>query len=282
MALITGSVGRGGKNKASDVRVVQRLLNRQRHPPKRKLTVDGKSGRKTIAAIRQFQSAVLRMRSPDGRVDPGGRTIRRLNKGTDGSSPSSNGRSSGGTANLSGGKWWRTNQKRFPNSTSLEDLKGSFKENVKDFVRALRRAGAKVRISSTKRDKIRAHLMHFCWRIAREGFDPKNVPGKAGLDIQWDHGNLASSKKAAREMVALFRMAFRASRTSNHIRGLAIDMTITWQGVLKISAPGSNRPTVIETRPRNGAGNRELHQVGEKFGVKKHRTDPPHWSHSGR
>ena len=38
--------------------------------------IDGDIGRKTIAAIREFQGSF--MRRPDGRVDPNGRTFREL------------------------------------------------------------------------------------------------------------------------------------------------------------------------------------------------------------
>jgi hypothetical protein len=83
MSLINGSVGEKGKNDPRDVKTVQRLLNKHTIPPLRPLSVDGFAGKNTIDAIRQFQTVVMEMRHPDGRVDPGGKTIRRLNRGTD-------------------------------------------------------------------------------------------------------------------------------------------------------------------------------------------------------
>lgn len=76
---INGSVGARGRNQADDVRVVQRQLNGQMNPPRKLLTVDGKSGPKTESMIRDFQRSVCKFRTCDGRVDPGGKTLARLN-----------------------------------------------------------------------------------------------------------------------------------------------------------------------------------------------------------
>jgi murein DD-endopeptidase MepM/ murein hydrolase activator NlpD len=60
---------------------VQRLLNRNRHRVEERLeiAVNGIAGPETIAAIRLFQTAVMHLRSPDGRVDPDGRMLAALN-----------------------------------------------------------------------------------------------------------------------------------------------------------------------------------------------------------
>lgn len=81
MATIRDSVGRNGRNRDADVRVVQNLLNAhiRQIPPIEALAVDGDIGPRTIAAIVSFQRLVVGLRSPDGRVDPGGRTLARLN-----------------------------------------------------------------------------------------------------------------------------------------------------------------------------------------------------------
>jgi hypothetical protein len=70
---LTGSVGQGGKNSATDVAVVQSLLNRKAGA---KLTVSGLADQPTVAAIRAFQGKFLP--APDGRVDKGGTTWRKL------------------------------------------------------------------------------------------------------------------------------------------------------------------------------------------------------------
>lgn len=80
MGMIAGSVGQNGKNNVRDVKVVQRLLNKHSLPPLRSLAIDGIAGQQTIDAIEHFQSVVVKMRTPDGRVDPGGKTFRFLNR----------------------------------------------------------------------------------------------------------------------------------------------------------------------------------------------------------
>lgn len=76
MITITRSVGRGGSAKrGSDVRKIQELLNKADAKPK--LVPDGSIGTKTIRAIEQFQSGF--MKKPDGRIDPRGNSLRRLN-----------------------------------------------------------------------------------------------------------------------------------------------------------------------------------------------------------
>lgn len=78
MNTISGSVGQGGANLREDVRRVQGLLNRSDLAPLAPLAEDGRSGPATIGAIRHFQVRHVGMASPDGRVDPGGRTWRKL------------------------------------------------------------------------------------------------------------------------------------------------------------------------------------------------------------
>lgn len=280
MALINGSVGQGGLNAPGDVRVVQRLLNRHPLPPLRRLAVDGIAGPHTVAAIRQFQERVVKMRSPDGRVDPGGATLRQLNQSTGGGATSRAAAAPGQASRLSGAAWWRANQAKYPNSRRLEDLDGQFRDNCRNFISALRTAGATVSIGSTRRNKIRAHLMHYSWKVAKGQMRASAVPAIAGLGIIWDHGDDKASAKAAQEMVDLFHMAHIASLTSNHISGKAIDMTISWNGTLNIARAGQRDSAQIRMGPRSG-NNVELQRVGDTYGVKKLRTDPPHWSING-
>ena len=83
MTRLDGSVGQGGDNRAADVRLVQQLLNRFDLAPLAPLAEDGRAGRATLAAVRHFQVRYVELRSPDGRVDPGGRTFHRLTAGTE-------------------------------------------------------------------------------------------------------------------------------------------------------------------------------------------------------
>jgi peptidoglycan hydrolase-like protein with peptidoglycan-binding domain len=80
--VLTGSVGAGGVNKPADVRNVQILLNvchRITGRPAAALVVDGLSGPKTVAAIRDVQANVPPAGPVDGRVDPGGQALAKLN-----------------------------------------------------------------------------------------------------------------------------------------------------------------------------------------------------------
>jgi Transglycosylase SLT domain. len=72
------SVGKGGKNRIDDVRLVQQLVNRFRPSQLSLLKVDGLAGVLTTAAIEQFQKDSLNMAAPDGLVSPLGPTFNAL------------------------------------------------------------------------------------------------------------------------------------------------------------------------------------------------------------
>ena len=75
------SVGAGGINQRDDVRTIQGALNRVpalQGGPLPPLDVDGWAGPLTIGAIKKFQRTRCDYPWPDGRVDPGHRTISRL------------------------------------------------------------------------------------------------------------------------------------------------------------------------------------------------------------
>src|SRR5215469_15100724 len=76
---IARSVGAGGANLSKDVKYVQALLNVFREKNhKTALKVDGIVGPKTLKAIEEFQ--LSRTAFHDDRIDPGGPTIRALEK----------------------------------------------------------------------------------------------------------------------------------------------------------------------------------------------------------
>lgn len=77
--MISGSVGRGGKNVKADVVLVQQRLNTHATSGQAKLDVKGVVTAQVIAAIEAFQRKfVPALRTPDGRVDPNGATFRAL------------------------------------------------------------------------------------------------------------------------------------------------------------------------------------------------------------
>src|SRR4051812_41320393 len=67
-------------------------------------------------------------------------------------------------AKVKSGKYWvaRANANA-KNSPRVEDLAEPFRSNAKAFIQALENAGAKVRVTSTRRDPKRAYLFHWSW-----------------------------------------------------------------------------------------------------------------------
>ena len=83
MSKIVRSVGRGGVNLYNDVIIIQKLLNKQRIPGVTgQLKYDGDAGKETITRIEIFQKHIVKMAKPDGRIDPGGKTMAKLVAGT--------------------------------------------------------------------------------------------------------------------------------------------------------------------------------------------------------
>ncbi|WNG47971.1 peptidoglycan-binding domain-containing protein [Archangium minus] len=176
---------------------------------------------------------------------------------------------------------------RFPTSTSLDALASSFRDNARRFVEALRAAGATVKIAATYRPPERAYLMHYSFRIAKQGLDPQRVPAYPGVDIEWCHRSAAgevdleASRRAAREMVQAYAIVRLPALASRHTEGLAVDMSIRWQGSLKIKA-ADDAEIVIEQGPNTG-DNVKLQEVGATYNLyHKVPNDPPHWSSDGR
>jgi hypothetical protein len=79
---------------------------------------------------------------------------------------------------------------RFPTSAVLSDLLPAFSAAVQNFINSIENAGGHVRISATYRPIARAYLMHYSWRIAREGLSPSEVPDKEGVNIDWTHNEI--------------------------------------------------------------------------------------------
>lgn len=77
---IEGSVGLRGKNSRSDVAFVQDLLALLSEQDLRmpEIQVDGISGPKTNNAISKFQTIYVKLKQPDSRIDPNGRSEKTL------------------------------------------------------------------------------------------------------------------------------------------------------------------------------------------------------------
>ena len=189
----------------------------------------------------------------------------------------------------SGKSWKAWADTHAKNSTSIDDLESTFKANLKAFKKALEDAGATIEVESTLRSKKRAYLFHWAWRIVHDKTCKPSTPtAMSGVDIDWDHGDDAKSKAAAKEMVKAFGLAeppkstVAPSLTSNHIAGKAIDMNITWDKTKKLKVKKKDGKTVEVPWMSNPNLNTKLHEVGASYGVKKHTKDKPHWSHNGK
>ncbi|MES2820460.1 MAG: hypothetical protein V4812_15920 [Pseudomonadota bacterium] len=185
------------------------------------------------------------------------------------------------------GKYWVTwADTHGKNSDKIEDLELAFRNNTKDFIKALTDAGAQVSVTATKRSDKRAYLFHWSWKISQEECKPSDASKMDGVDIQWDHGDDKKSRAGALEMVEGFGLAIppqsinAPSLTSNHITGKAIDMSIKWTG--DITVKNKDGTEVSLTYDMNVNSHTALHKVGESYGVKKLTTDAPHWSYNGR
>lgn len=73
---LVSSVGKGTNNSATDVKLVQALLNVYlRHESKKTLAISGKCDPETLSAIENFQKNEQKLPKPDGRIDAGGRSF---------------------------------------------------------------------------------------------------------------------------------------------------------------------------------------------------------------
>ena|SRR5690348_1125398 len=171
-------------------------------------------------------------------------------------------------------------------SKSVDDLDDLFKTKVNEFIKALEAAGASVDVVNTLRNDKRAYLFHWCWLIGLGKAKASEATEKAGVDIEWDHGDEEKSKKGAREMIDGFGLAVPPKSTnapaldSRHIEGKAIDMNITWKDTIKVKKKDGTEVSVKFDEDVNA--NTTLHGVGTSYGVIKLKTDAPHWSTDGR
>lgn len=155
---------------------------------------------------------------------------------------------------LSGPAW----VDRFPTSKSVDDLLDPFRAHVNNFIAAMTKSKVTVSIAATLRPPQRAYLMHYAWSIAK-GLDPTGVPQMAGVNIDWVHRtgagqvDLNSSRVAAQQMIDAYDIVSAPALDSNHTRGLAIDMTISWGGDLSI-INGKEQNVVISSQPRSCGG----------------------------
>ncbi|MGH7145888.1 MAG: peptidoglycan-binding domain-containing protein [Planctomycetota bacterium] len=185
-------------------------------------------------------------------------------------------------ARVSGPAWVR----EFPTSRSTDGLASPFREQVERFLAALAAAGITVVIEAGFRPPERAHLMHFAFRIAREDFDPRQVPVQGNIPIDWAHrradgsADLPRAFAAAQAMVEAYEIVYRPALHSVHCEARAIDLTLDWAGDIVVR-DAANHAIPVQGGPRN-CNHPGLHAIGATYGVIKLVRDTPHWSADGR
>lgn len=183
--------------------------------------------------------------------------------------------------------------KKFPDNARFEDLREPFKSNVKLFLAALKEAGISVRINSVMRPPQRSYLMYYASRIVSGEADPMQIPrfkdykqaaNAEDVNIDWTcGGNIRLARANAQKMKAAYgiRKAVAKPFSSNHNKGLAIDMTLSpWFGIGKTVKNASGQPVVIKSK-------RDMIEVGKTYKVfhwdikPRPYDDYPHWSVTG-
>lgn len=224
--VIIGSVGFGGANRPEDVRLVQRLLNRAEAYPR--LVVDGRIGPNTLRAIRSFQARF--MEAPDGRVDPGGRTLRRLNDASSRAQPRATPEK---PSLVSQSDEWSGDPVRWPESKKLASLDPEFRPRVVEILRRLRLAGFRPRIFFAWRSvELQAELVRKGRSKVRFSFhnaqSPDGTPRAYAVDIvdrRWgwgpaaeSHGFWATLGEAARDVGGFWGGDWTGFRDVAHVQ----------------------------------------------------------------
>lgn len=131
MSELVDSVGQGGRNRRKDVTLVQTLLKAKGYDPG---VVDGQCGQGTIRAIKKFQATFLPR--PDGLIEPGGTTIKRLQ----GTSTTSN------TSTAPSLSDWSGDSSQWPQEKKIRSLYPDMRPKIEAVISALAARGFQPRI----------------------------------------------------------------------------------------------------------------------------------------
>jgi hypothetical protein len=201
---------------------------------------------------------------------------------------------------LSGAHWKKIADDRWGGATpSISELEASFAADLQAFLDMLKANHIDYKLQSGYRPPQRSYLFHYCVLVAKGKIAPRAVPPMDGVDIIWDHGNVAASRKGAADLAAAFGLVGVAAHPSNHNSGKAVDMafdfsanptnTITYvrkgKTITRKLKIGDEAIVGRSSRGRSisNIGSRALSKAGADFGV--HRAldnDIVHWSRSGR
>ena len=187
--------------------------------------------------------------------------------------------------------------KLYPNNNDLNILKEPFRTGAKQFINSMKNAGISVSIGVVYRPAERTYLMYYAKQI-KDGMSPLNVPRSDTftirdtgqkipyIPIDWAHmengkPNEKAAKAAATAMVNAYKIGSNPAAPpgkSTHIGRQAIDMTITnFSGKSVKEAKGN---------PIKVSSFNDLVRIGATYGVihfnVPNKSDPPHWSQTGR
>jgi hypothetical protein len=127
---------------------------------------------------------------------------------------------------------------RYPESADIDDLDDKLSVGTENFINVVEDAGADVEIIRTLVPPERAYLMHWSYRIAKEGFNPDLVPYMEDVDIRWSHDDPKLSRQAAWEMVnsyAISDLKAPPALVSPYTLGQVISMSIRWFSPLTVN-----------------------------------------------
>jgi hypothetical protein len=183
----------------------------------------------------------------------------------------------------SGTRWHSIADARgWSNSTAFSSLDPSWGTRARGFVELLRASGAAVDVSAGRRHPSRAFLMHYAWGVAHGQYTPAqaNDASRAhGIPIDWDHGDATTSRAAALAQADAFQMVTQAVLDSSHIRGLAIDVTIS---NLPASITIDGRTHAMARGASGRTADSSVAAIGRAMGVIWGGPgDDVHWSHNG-
>jgi hypothetical protein len=183
---------------------------------------------------------------------------------------------------VSGWSW----MSHFPMTESVDTLDATFASNVRRFASALEEGGANAAIISTRIPPERAYLMHWAWRIAKGGYDPRQVPDMSGVYINWWHGDLEMSRRGALEMVKGYDLETAKSPpplVSPYTQGKVVVMHVSWLDELYLKDT-NGEINLIQGAPRNGH-NYDLAEVAKMYRLLRLVFDPlteqVHWLAGG-
>jgi hypothetical protein len=197
------------------------------------------------------------------------------------------------------GAHWQQIATAWDDQPYISALESGFAADLEKFLAMLTANGIGHEITAGLRPPERSYLFKYSLDVTNGRIAPKDVPAMAGVDIIWDHGDDAKSKKAAGELADKFGLVGIAAHPSNHNSGKAVDMKLDFSGnaantlTYTVGTKTVTRTIKTDDEARKGVkakgkvisgiGSRELSLAGADFDVKRALdNDIVHWSRSGR